>query len=71
MTDLRHLLENTFDRKRISTKPNPNPKAHQCFRPDEMTHFSSKCTYTRNDHYNLPDFSELHRVLWCFFQANI
>jgi len=36
-----HLLENMFDRKRVSANPNPNsnPKAQLCFRTDEMTSF--------------------------------
>jgi len=41
--DLLHLIENTFDRKRIyanpSSCPNPNPKGQLCFRTDEMTSF--------------------------------
>jgi len=47
--DLLHLLEITFDRKRVSAnlstnpspKPNPNlnPKAQQRLRTDEMTFF--------------------------------
>jgi len=47
--DLQHLLENTFDRKRISTNPNPNPdskpnsnstpKAQLCFRTAKWRHF--------------------------------
>jgi len=49
LTDLLHLLENTFDRKRIyanlssypnfNSNPNSNPKAKCCFRTDEMTSF--------------------------------
>jgi len=42
-TDLLHLIENTFDRKRIyanpGSYPNPNPKAQLCFQTDEMTSF--------------------------------
>jgi len=47
-TDLLHLLENTFDRKRIYANPSsyPNPKAQLCFRPDEMTSFLIKCNNT-------------------------
>jgi len=45
--DLLHLIENTFDRKRIYANPNSyhnpnqnrNPKAQLCFRTDEMTSF--------------------------------
>jgi len=41
--DLLHLIENTFDRKRMyanpSSYPNTNPKAQLCFRTDEMTSF--------------------------------
>jgi len=52
-TDLLHLIENTFDRKRIYANPsfylnsnpdcntNPNPKAQLCY---EWRHFSIKCT---------------------------
>jgi len=29
--DLLHLLGNTFDRKRISDNPNPNPKHNNVF----------------------------------------
>jgi len=48
---LLHLIENTFDQKRIYAYPiaypnfnsnpisNPNPKAQLCFRTDEMTSF--------------------------------
>jgi len=50
-TDLLHLIENTFDQKRIyanpssylnpnsnpNTNPNSNSKAQLCFRSDEMT----------------------------------
>jgi len=54
-SDLLHLLENTFDRKRVSTNLNskPNPtltailtlnKVLNCFWTDETRHFSSKCT---------------------------
>jgi len=41
--DLLHLLENTFDRKRISVYPNPNlnsnPEVQSCFWTDKMTSF--------------------------------
>jgi len=30
------LLKNTFDRKRISAKPSPNPKAQQRYRTDDI-----------------------------------
>jgi len=49
--DLPHLIESTFDRKRIYVNPssypnpnsnrntNPNLKAQLCFQTDEMTSF--------------------------------
>jgi len=38
-SDLVHLPEWKFDRKRISANSNPNPKAQKRFRENEMTSF--------------------------------
>jgi len=50
LTDLLHLIENTFDRKRIYANPSsdPNPKAQYCFRNDQMTSIFDQVYRYRN-----------------------